>query len=543
MRNAGVFLLLLVSAMAAAQPRTSETIEVSIVNLDVVVTDKQGNRVQGLTAADFEVREAGKVQPITNFAEYTPAAKSDASVSVEAAPAEAAAVPRRPRTIIVFVEWSRLAPFHAKQMFDSVRTMLRETVEPGDRATIVTWHRKVHVRQPFTDDLQKLNAVLEQLEQEQIHGPRDLSGDVRRDQAESDSDAAVMEAGGMPPIHVLDAAKRERAWIRQKTDVLEALMNSVSGAEGRKILIMAMRRFGLFAGAEFFLGGGGKIPAERRRELSTEEYRDRLIRTANANNVALYPIYPTGLKWAGVPDSVLTLEADAHESTVLFNEATALQELADGTGGLMAWGAGNIAEMLPRVVDDLETYYSLGYRAPATGKDRVRKIEVRAKNAAYEVRTRTQFVEKSDETRMKDRLIANLYQNLGESKIPFAVTLGELRKTSRNRWELPVKVRIPIAALTTLPRGAQESGEFSVYVVTGANVGVMSEVQHKTQPFNIPRADLARAKASHFTYDVVVQVDEKVDRLSVGVVDETAKELGVKLIVLPNRNTETASKP
>ncbi|MFP5245761.1 MAG: hypothetical protein ACLGH0_03620, partial [Thermoanaerobaculia bacterium] len=40
-------------------PSMGETIEVSIINLDVVVTDKQGNRVRGLTSNDFEVYENG----------------------------------------------------------------------------------------------------------------------------------------------------------------------------------------------------------------------------------------------------------------------------------------------------------------------------------------------------------------------------------------------------------------------------------------------------------------------------------------------------
>src|ERR1051326_4177610 len=57
-------------------PRAGETIEVSIVNLDVIVTDKHGQRVHGLTKDDFEVFEDGKPQAITNFAAYVPAGSS-----------------------------------------------------------------------------------------------------------------------------------------------------------------------------------------------------------------------------------------------------------------------------------------------------------------------------------------------------------------------------------------------------------------------------------------------------------------------------------
>src|SRR5450432_168862 len=51
-------------------PRLGETIDVSIVNVDVIVTDRRGNHIRGLTAADFEIRDNGVPQPITNFAEY-----------------------------------------------------------------------------------------------------------------------------------------------------------------------------------------------------------------------------------------------------------------------------------------------------------------------------------------------------------------------------------------------------------------------------------------------------------------------------------------
>src|SRR6476619_1366936 len=54
-----------------ALPRVSESIEVSIVNLDCIVTDKSGHRVRHLNRDDFEILENGKLQPVTNFAEFS----------------------------------------------------------------------------------------------------------------------------------------------------------------------------------------------------------------------------------------------------------------------------------------------------------------------------------------------------------------------------------------------------------------------------------------------------------------------------------------
>lgn len=540
-----VAVLLLSSALSAQQPRVDETIEVSIVNVDVLVTDKKGNRVTGLTVDDFEIREEGKLQPITNFAEYAPAASS-AGVAIESPAAIApqqASVPRPRRTIVVFIESAALKPHDAKRVFGSLRTLLADAVAPGDRVTIVTWKNTVLVRQTFTDDIAALESVLTKLESENARYERNEGRDARREQAESDAAdaelaaAAGVPASGMPPVQALDAAKRQFYQIKQKAFVLEALMQSISGLEGRKIMIMAMRRFGAFAGAEFF---GGEVPFERRAELDTVKFRDSIIRTANAHGITLYPVYPPGLVWD--PDDSSVSDASSADpglqNKVLFNETTALQDLAASTGGLMAWGGGNISATLPRVADDLEAYYSLGYRSRATGKDVTRKIVVKTKNPQYEVRSRRQFVEKSDDTRMNDRVIANLYQPVEGSTIGFEAGLGTPKPDGRKRWTILLRLRIPIAALTTLQQGRAHTGEFTVYIVTGAVVGVMSDVQRRAQPFQIPVADLEKAKKSHFTYDFTLRVDETVDRVSIGLLDETSKEFGFRRLAIPPRQAK-----
>ena len=42
-------------------------VEVIVTNIDVVVTDKKGNRVSGLKPENFEIYEDGYLQKLTNF--------------------------------------------------------------------------------------------------------------------------------------------------------------------------------------------------------------------------------------------------------------------------------------------------------------------------------------------------------------------------------------------------------------------------------------------------------------------------------------------
>ena len=83
-----LLLVLLAVFPLVTQAQLVESIEVRVTNLDVVVTDRSGNPVTGLTKDDFVVVEDGKEQPITNFYEIRAAAAME-----EAAPAAASSVP------------------------------------------------------------------------------------------------------------------------------------------------------------------------------------------------------------------------------------------------------------------------------------------------------------------------------------------------------------------------------------------------------------------------------------------------------------------
>ena len=61
---------LLLSSAASAQFR--EDIEIKLVEIDVVVTDKDGHHIHGLKKEDFIVLESGALRKITNFTEYAP---------------------------------------------------------------------------------------------------------------------------------------------------------------------------------------------------------------------------------------------------------------------------------------------------------------------------------------------------------------------------------------------------------------------------------------------------------------------------------------
>src|SRR5258706_16397989 len=65
----------LVGAFASAgeePPRVKSSVELTLTNVDVVVTDRNGKHVEGLLAADFDVAQDGRPMVVTNFQEMRP---------------------------------------------------------------------------------------------------------------------------------------------------------------------------------------------------------------------------------------------------------------------------------------------------------------------------------------------------------------------------------------------------------------------------------------------------------------------------------------
>src|ERR1041385_5101415 len=133
------FLLLVFPALAQQQqpapPQYGETIEVRVVNLDVVVNDRDGNPVTGLTKDDFEIYENGKKKEITNFLEVDERIPGQAGAPVPHATPRASRV-----TFAFFIDNTTLHPFNRNKVLGAMRSFVERNMRDGDLATVVTWN-------------------------------------------------------------------------------------------------------------------------------------------------------------------------------------------------------------------------------------------------------------------------------------------------------------------------------------------------------------------------------------------------------------------
>ncbi len=137
----------------AAEPEVfAETIDVRVVNVDVVVTDKNGNPVSGLTVDDFELREDGRPVTIGNFYEYVeglevtesqpdPTREQQPQKSPRGEPGAAPSeVPSDQRlSLMVYIDQFNLTPQGRSAVLPILRDFLTTKLRPGDQVMLATY--------------------------------------------------------------------------------------------------------------------------------------------------------------------------------------------------------------------------------------------------------------------------------------------------------------------------------------------------------------------------------------------------------------------
>jgi VWFA-related protein len=529
-----------------------ETLEVSIVNLDVVVTDKKGGRVAGLTKGDFEIIEDGKPQPVSNFAEYRNDADANTTIGegqIQVLAKEHAA-PSQPRTLIVFIDNLHLPNFKKDPVFDSLKKTLHSIVRPGDAVLVARWRTNLHVEQSFTSDLARLDAAVDRASKESGGIEADLMTQIRNQQAEfiemMEEVAAQTNSTYTPdandPVLMFDVNNQAQLiyWeMQEKIKALNALMAAVP-PQSKKALIMLASQMSAVAGGQYYYGtqaGSGPLPPDVQQRFNTRSMLQTVIDSANSRGITVYPMFPEGLKTDMDSNPAMRgTRALRYQNfgnvnyQTLINELSSLQEIAKQTGGAMQWSAVEVAKALPAIKDDLTSYYSLAYRVPPRHDGKRHQVSVRVKDRSLNVRSRKQAVEQPETVEMHDRVIATLYANAVRPVIPIELELGNPQRQAKNRFLIPTKVRVPLANLMTVNDGKSRKGAFTIYFASARAVGAAADVMKQTIPFNIPAG---RPAADSFVYQFDMLTDFLTTRIAVVVYDEVSHDTGFARAEMP----------
>ena len=518
-------------------PRIVENIDVRVIDVDVIVTDRRGNFIPGLTQDDFEIYENGVQKQISNFYEVEGnRAKNiiadEAGARIEARPDKEPSEEIK-RRIIFYIDNLTLNPFNRNRVFEQMKTFVKEVMRPGDEAMIATYNRSMKVRVPFTRDPGQIESILDSLARESGLG---LNVTSERKTTESRiRDAQSYDEAIMTARTYASSVEHD---LRQSVSSINALMSTLAGVEGKKILVLTSEGFPMQPGREMFyfideisrekgwaVAGSSLLQAMSYDGASLIQ---SIAKTANANDITMYTVHAAGLTGGSEMSAEYaraTPMSVAHATTS--NTTESMQLMAEMTGGLASVQTNNFSEAFRRIGRDLDAYYSIGYRAGTERVDRQRYLEVKAKNRDYRVRSRKTFVEKSVYAEMSDKVVASLLYRVKDNDLSILARVGRPVPVDDGLFRVSIDIQIPMESLTLIPQGDVEHiGGFDVYVVVANEHNDMSDVARKSHQVRVPANQMQNIKAKFYTYTLELLIERGLNKISLGVVDQVSNVSG-----------------
>ena len=417
----------------------SDVIDVRVVNVEVVVTDKKGNRIHGLQAKDFELRVDGAQVPIDFFTEIDEGralATSDDSIGYvpSLAPDEPVGT-----NYLIFID----DLFSIRQRRNRVLSRLEQDLNrlgPADRVAVAAYDGSDLTRiTDWTGSRDEIENALLQARKRKAHGLLRLSG-IGYSQGDK-TRRSVMAAAGT--------------------------VRSFANAPGRKVMLLLIEGW---AGAYNPWNADSSLWADT-GGIRLDRLYAPLVHAANLVGYSLYPIDLPGLQprlvsaisaqGFGMPGMSQTYSTspmsfgDSPEN--LFHDV--LRYLADETGGLPMINSFS-KKALAETTEDTRSYYWLGFEPPRNEDDRLHDIRVRlAGRRDLRVRTREHYLDMSKGTEVTMLVEGALLFGGSPGTGSLEVHFGTPRKAGFRKIFVPMRVTIPLDDVELLPMNGQWMNE------------------------------------------------------------------------------------
>lgn len=525
--------LALLALPVSAQQQTSdpaplvESIDVSLINVDVTVTDDDGRPVTGLTEADFEVFEDGKPQQIRGF--Y---AIEDAAVRFRDGSEQPASQNDdfRRRMILVFDNnATQKIPRNAAAEY--VGRFLDNT--PGDQSewTVLSVGPTVKTVQPPTTDREAVRSALLRLRSEPTYDwvreiDRSIFDDGGRAHLRNTTEAspeADIRPSGYDFNRTVGFQSREHTIrnLRATEEFARAIIGAArayTGVPGNKVMLVITGGMELNTSFGAFEASGDTELRELKRELDLT--LDAMVKEANAANVKIYVVKAGGLqsvapqhdvsnRSAGTGGSAKNpFEGDAYSKNADTSDVdSAPLTLALRTGGQYL-PSNDTAESLARINDATSNFYSLAY-APTGGEDGdYHTISVRVKKKGMTVHHRRGYLALDDNARFERTLRSPLIFSREKGNLTVDVDLGLPEGERGKKRMVPITAALPISEITMLPKGEQYVGRVHVYLAIYDSEGNNIGYQHRVQDVAIPASEIEKAKTFPFRYTMKVGLEQ-----------------------------------
>ena len=375
-----------------------------LVQLNVIATDKKGEPVADLTAADFVVLDNGRPQTIKFFRKETdqPPANSPHPLPPDTYTNQIRQTASVPASVTILLLDGLNTNISDQAYARQQAIKFLEQIHPQDRLAVFTLARDLHVLQDLTGDSSKLVAALGK-----YFGQTTMDLDA--------STPADVQAGDQTMDALLqDAFQREaNMYIQDRVQITMAALidiaNYVAAFSGRKNLLWVSGSFPFSVGYDNLQTIAQMVNDPKReanitgQQLMFAEDIERAARALNDANIAVYPVDARGLLGlnmntakgtsktpgygamnggqqsgnpggggrggflngpkAGRPGQSSSLKQGPSNPILDLDKTTfeTMDALANGTGGKASYNSNNIISSLHSAIEDSRVTYEIGY--------------------------------------------------------------------------------------------------------------------------------------------------------------------------------------
>lgn len=487
----------------------TDRIEVSVVNLEVVVTDRKGRPVPGLRREDFEVLEDGKPVEVTNF---------HAEAGPRAGAQEARPLDQR-LSLVVFVDDYNSEQESRNAILDGLQEFLGASLAPGDQVMVVRLGRSLKVHLPFTADLGQVLSELEVIR-------RLASNLAGRETSRDHHIEVVIDAlsvggwGGTAEARIREYAEAETSYVAASLDALETVVGWLGGLPGRKAVLYVSDGLPALPGEDLFIWAearsgfksGQRISGMNAGTYDASELFRRVTSRASRNRVAIYPIEAMGARW---------VRGTRLQEARIQNRQNGLTFLAEETGGRTMFNVSQAGAALQAMAADLASYYSIGYRPRRPADDREHKVEVKVRGRGLTARYRRWYQDKSLGEAVAERTAAAMAFGSEENPLGAVLEIGPQTPVGES-FVVALRVRIPLGKLYLERKGEMREGRLRLFVVaSGADTSTPVR-ETRVVTVTVPDKDSTEGKLPEYVHEVRIKLDKGSWTVGVGVRDEIA---------------------
>lgn len=521
------------------RPESEDVVRITtnLVQVDAVVTDKDGKVVTDLKPKEVKILEDGRPQKITNFSYNLMETAAAPARTEKPAPLDKNAPPVPPtrlkpedirRTIAIVVDDLGLSFESTYYVRRALKKFVDEQMQPGDLVAIIRSGGGMGALQQFTSDKRQLYAALDRLKWNAT-GRGGISAFAPLEPPTPGSHGAD-----------IDAANADLNQFRDdmfSVGTLGAVSYVVKGLRelpGRKSILLISDGFRIYNRDD---------PTRNER---TRQRLQRLIDEAGRSSVVIYTMNATGLQTLGLTAADNPGEGNVEEMlSSRRNDAFETQEgldyLAYQTGGIAIKNNNDLSKGIRRVLEDQRGYYLIGYRPdnstfdPRTGRRTFHKLSLKiTRPGKFNVRMRNGFLGFTEDAKAApgERTLAQ--QMLGALTSPFGTNGVHLQLTSLfandvkagsfMRSMLHIDVRD--LTFTTEPDGLHKV-VFDVLAMTFGDNGVPVDQSGRTYTIKVSDATYKRAQRGGLVYYVTVPIKKPgAYQLRISLRDSSTERIG-----------------